>query len=128
MSCQSLSFILKTYFLHLKTSYKDENACLWKQLKWNKFPYLWWQTDWENHSRKLKSQTACLRKSLKRNKVHWQGHRLPGEFNFNKWLENKIVLKFAPSPQKRKHLPYKEIVVTSTIKGEFVHIKLVWIG
>ena len=38
-SCQSVSFILKTDYLHLKTSYKDESACLWKQLKWNKFPF-----------------------------------------------------------------------------------------
>ena len=38
-SCQSVFFILKTDYLHLKTSYKDESACLWKQLKWNKFPF-----------------------------------------------------------------------------------------
>ena len=38
-SCQSFSFISKTYCLHLKTGYKDEIACLWKQLKWNKFPF-----------------------------------------------------------------------------------------
>ena len=38
-SCQSDCFILKTGFLHLKTSYRDESACLWKQLKWNKFPF-----------------------------------------------------------------------------------------
>ena len=38
-SCQSFSFILKTDYLHLKTGYKDEIACLWKQLKWNKFPF-----------------------------------------------------------------------------------------
>ena len=25
--------------LHLKLSYKDDNACLWKQLKWKKFPF-----------------------------------------------------------------------------------------
>ena len=37
-SCQSNSFILKTDVLHLKTSYNDESACLWKQLKWNNFP------------------------------------------------------------------------------------------
>ena len=28
-------FHLKTDFLHSKTSYKDERACLWKQLNWN---------------------------------------------------------------------------------------------
>ena len=38
-SCQSNSFILKTDYLHLKTGYRHENACLWKQLKWNKFPF-----------------------------------------------------------------------------------------
>ena len=38
-SCQSFSFILKTDYLHSKTGYKDESACLWKQLKWNKFPF-----------------------------------------------------------------------------------------
>ena len=38
-SWQSFSFILKTDYLHLKTGYKDESACLWKQLKWNKFPF-----------------------------------------------------------------------------------------
>ena len=26
-------------FLHLTKGYKDESACLWKQLKWNKFPF-----------------------------------------------------------------------------------------
>ena len=35
-SCQSIWFILKTDYLLLKTSYTDESACLWKQLKWNK--------------------------------------------------------------------------------------------
>ena len=38
-SCQSFSFILKTEYLHLKTGCNDESACLWKQLKWNKFPF-----------------------------------------------------------------------------------------
>ena len=38
-SCQSHSFILKTDYLHFKTGHKDESACLWKQLKWNKFPF-----------------------------------------------------------------------------------------
>ena len=38
-SCQSFSLILKTDYLLLKTGNKDENACLWKQLKWNKFPF-----------------------------------------------------------------------------------------
>ena len=32
-------FILKADYLHLKTGYKDETACLWKQLKSNKFPF-----------------------------------------------------------------------------------------
>ena len=38
-SCRSISFILKTDYLHLKTGHKDESACPWKQLKWNKFPF-----------------------------------------------------------------------------------------
>ena len=38
-SCRSFSFNLKTDYLHSKTGYKDESACLWKQLKWNKFPF-----------------------------------------------------------------------------------------
>ena len=38
-SSQSIRFILKTDYLHLKTSYRDESACLWKQLNWNKFPF-----------------------------------------------------------------------------------------
>ena len=38
-SCQSFSFILKTDYLHLKTGCNDESACLWKQLKWNKFHF-----------------------------------------------------------------------------------------
>ena len=37
-SCQSFSFILKTDYLLLKTDCNDESACLWKELKWNKFP------------------------------------------------------------------------------------------
>ena len=38
-SCQSFTFILITDYKTLKTSYKDKSACLWKQLKWNKFPF-----------------------------------------------------------------------------------------
>ena len=38
-SCQSFSFIFKTDYLHIKTGCNDESACLWKQLKWNKFPF-----------------------------------------------------------------------------------------
>ena len=38
-SWQSFPFILKTDFLHLKSGYKDESACLWKQLKWKKFSF-----------------------------------------------------------------------------------------
>ena len=38
-SCLSISFILKTDFTQLKTSYTDEGDCQWKQLKWNKFPF-----------------------------------------------------------------------------------------
>ena len=38
-SCQSFCFIIKTDYLHLKSGYSDESACLWKQLKWNKFPF-----------------------------------------------------------------------------------------
>ena len=38
-SCQSFYFIFKTYYLHLKTDCKDESACLWKQIKWNQFPF-----------------------------------------------------------------------------------------
>ena len=38
-SCQSISFFLKTNFVRSTTTYEDEGACLWKQLKWNKFPF-----------------------------------------------------------------------------------------
>ena len=38
-SCQSFSSFLKTDYLHIKTGYKDESACLWKQLKWNMFRF-----------------------------------------------------------------------------------------
>ena len=38
-SCQSKSFTLKTDYVHSKTSKKGESACLWKQLKWNKFSF-----------------------------------------------------------------------------------------
>ena len=38
-SSQPISFISKTDYKLLETSYMDENACLWKQLKWNKFPF-----------------------------------------------------------------------------------------
>ena len=38
-TCQSISFISKTDHLYLNTSFKNESACLWKQLKWNKFPF-----------------------------------------------------------------------------------------
>ena len=38
-SCQSISFVLKTDYIHSKTSCVDESACLRKQLKWHKFPF-----------------------------------------------------------------------------------------
>ena len=38
-SCLWFCFILKTDYLHLKTSYKKEIACRWKQLKWNNLSF-----------------------------------------------------------------------------------------
>ena len=38
-SCQSISSFSKNDYVLLKTSYMDESACLWKQLKWKKFPF-----------------------------------------------------------------------------------------
>ena len=38
-SCQLIPFVLKTDYLHSKTSYMEESACLRKQLKWHKFPF-----------------------------------------------------------------------------------------
>ena len=47
-SCQSTSFISKINHFYLNTSFKDENACPWKQLKWKKLPFygdtLSWKT------------------------------------------------------------------------------------
>ena len=70
-SCQSFSFILKTDYIHLKTNYKDESACLWKQLKWKKLPFHGDRLSGKNFPQGLTPQTACLGKSLKRNKVPW---------------------------------------------------------
>ena len=36
--------------------------------------------------------------------------------NYSVQMTEKIVFKIGPSPQKRKHLPYMEIVVASTKK------------
>ena len=38
-SCQSIPSFLKTDYIQLKTSYKDESASLRKQLNLNKFPF-----------------------------------------------------------------------------------------
>ena len=38
-SCQSGFFVLKTDYIHLKTSQMADRVCISKQLKWNKFPY-----------------------------------------------------------------------------------------
>ena len=57
-------------YLPLETSYNDESACLWKRLKWKKFPF-YDDTLSGKKSRGLTLQTACLRKSLKRNKFLW---------------------------------------------------------
>ena len=60
------------------------------------------QQVWENHSIGIESPdkvTGCLEKLL------WT----------NEW-KNKTLLKLAPSPQKEKHLPFMEIVVTLTKK------------
>ena len=49
-SCQSFSSFLKTDYRHLKTSFMDESACLWKQLKWNEFPLYGDRLSWKtNH-------------------------------------------------------------------------------
>ena len=127
-SCQSVYSFLKTDYIQLITSYEDGSACLWKQLKWNKFPFYGDRMSAKLFSRGLTSKTTCLRKSLKMNKVAWWGDRLPGEVTPNKRLKNKIVLQLAPSPRKKKHLSYMEIVVASANKGKVVHVKQVWIG
>ena len=69
---------------------------------------------WENQSSGIESPdkaTGCLEKLL-----------------WTKEWKNKIVLKLAPGAYERKHLPYMEIVVVLTKKGNVVHIKQVWIG
>ena len=38
-TCQSVYFVLKTDYLHLKSSEMDDSVCMSKPLKWNKFPY-----------------------------------------------------------------------------------------
>ena len=38
-SSQLVSFVLKTDYIHLKTSQMDNRVRISKQLKWNKFPY-----------------------------------------------------------------------------------------
>ena len=38
-SSQLVYFFLITDHKYLRTSYMDESACLWNQLKWNKFPF-----------------------------------------------------------------------------------------
>ena len=124
-SCQSFPFISKTDYLHLKTGYKDESPSLWKQLKWNKFPFFG-DGLCGKIIRGINIADSVLRKSIERNKVPWWGDSLSRELTLNKWLKNKIVLKLAPSTQKSKQLPYMEIVVASTNTGKVVHIKQVW--
>ena len=72
-------------------------------------------------------QTAYLRKPLKRNKVPWECDSLSGKFTLNKRLI-KDSPKTTTKYQKKKHLPYIEVVVPSTKNGKNLHIKEVWIG
>ena len=82
---------------------------------------LLWQTVWVIYYPGLLLQTTCLRKSLNGNKVSpliplirrqvvWRSY-------FEQITEKQLVITFAPNPQKRKDLPYMEIVVAST-KGK----------
>ena len=80
-SCRSISFILKANYVHSKTINKFKSACLWKQLKWSKFPFsgdtlagknihLDWhrkERTWRNQLTGAKSPdkaTVCLEKLL----------------------------------------------------------------
>ena len=46
-SCQSIFFILKTDYIHLKTSYMDERACSLNATQLEQVPFLRGQTVWE---------------------------------------------------------------------------------
>ena len=80
-SCQLVSFVLKTDYIHIKISYMDERPCMSKQLKWNNFPH-----QGDTLSVKINRvvqfvQTACLRKSIKWNIFSRQGERLSGKIS-----------------------------------------------
>ena len=124
-SCQLFSFILKTDDLRLKTGYKDESACLWKQLKWKKFPFYGDRLSGEcfhgtniaeNVSAKITREEQSL---LIRRQVVGRNN------SEQKTKKQNSCKNLHQVPKKRKNLPYMEIVVASIHKGKVVHIKQV---
>ena len=105
LSCQSISFILKTDHLRLKTSYMDESACLWKQLKWNKFLFYGDKLSGKNYSRGLGSPDSVSEKvtqeeqsALIRRQVVW--------WNYSEQLiEKQVSVETCTKSTKRETFP-----------------------
>ena len=126
-SCQSILFRVKTDYLHSETSYKNESACLWKQLKWKRFPCM--ETDCRGKNLRGINVTDSVSEKgtqeeqslLIRRQAVWKNYS-------EQMTEKQNSVKTCTNPRKRKLLPYMEIGVTSTEKRNVVHIKHVWIS
>ena len=86
-------------------------------------PFLYWQTVWENYSRRLTSLDSVSEKITQEEQSPLIRRQVIKRKYSEEMTKNKIVLKLAPSPQKEKHLAYMEIAVALTKKGIFSHIK-----
>ena len=86
----------------------DESACLWKQLKLNKFPFYDDRLSTKSFHGDQHRESAHLKKKLKRYKVPWKGDSFSWEIPLNKRVKRRIVLNFVSSPQKTKKPPIYE--------------------
>ena len=126
---QSISFISKTNYLHLKTSYMDESACLWKQREWNKFPFFGDKLSGKNWSRGLPSSDRVSEKSNLRctncrdratgcvEKLHWTDY----------WEKQISVKTRTESLNKETHPTYGSRCSFDQ-KRKGIQKKKVWIG
>ena len=123
-SCQSISSILKTEYKHLKTSYLDASACLWKQLKWNKFPFYCDRLSGKNYSRGLTSPDSVSEKNTQEEKSALIRQHVVWRNYSEQITEKQISVKTCTKSPKMETPP----IYSFDQKGKVIHLKQVWIG
>ena len=119
-----IPFILKTDYLHLKTGYKDESAWLWKQLKWNKFPFYGDRLDIQgiNIADSVSERITSEEQSpLIRRQVVWR------KYSEQMTEKQNSVKTCTKSPKMETTFIYGNRCSFDQ-KGKVVHIKQVWVG